>query len=175
MKETKLILYIGISVLMIVVLLLINAVIQTLKSRYKAGLRLQVTLEETEKASKLAQEKNWVLEGMSYVNNRLQVVDSSSELANRIITALVQYLELPAGVIYFVDKDKQTLRTAASVAVGAASKKTFTIGEGIVGNAALEKTVSVIKNIPPEYWKVESSLGQVTGNGEIACIPALDE
>lgn len=56
-ERTKLILYIGISVLMIVVLLLINAVIQTLKSRYKAGLRLQATLEETEKASKLAQEK----------------------------------------------------------------------------------------------------------------------
>lgn len=39
-NRTKLILYIGISILMIVVLLLINAVIQTLKSRYKAGLRL---------------------------------------------------------------------------------------------------------------------------------------
>lgn len=170
-ERTKLILYIGISVLMIVVLLLINAVIQTLKSRYKAGLRLQTTLEETEKASKLAQEKNWVLEGMSYINNRLQVVDSSSELANRIIAALVQYLEVPAGVIYFVDKNNEKLITAASVAVSSASRKSFTIGEGIVGNAALEKTVSIIKNIPPDYWKVESSLGQVTGNGEIACIP----
>lgn len=170
-ERTKLILYIGISVLMIVVLLLINAVIQTLKSRYKAGLRLQSTLEETEKASKLAQEKNWVLEGMSYVNNRLQVVDSSSELANRIIAALVQYLEVPAGVIYFVDKNNEKLITAASVAVSSASRKTFTIGEGIVGKAALEKTVSIIKNIPPDYWKVESSLGQVTGNGEIACVP----
>lgn len=170
-ERTKLILYIGISVLMIVVLLLINAVIQTLKSRYKAGLRLQATLEETEKASKLAQEKNWVLEGMSYINNRLQVVDSSSELANRIITALVQYLEVPAGVIYFVDQKNNTLVTTASVAVSGTSSKVFVIGEGIVGNAATTKTVSIIKNIPPDYWKVESSLGQVTGNGEIACIP----
>ncbi|HCL06261.1 MAG TPA: histidine kinase [Chitinophagaceae bacterium] len=170
-ERTKLILYIGISVLMIVVLLLINAVIQTLKSRYKAGLRLQSTLEETEKASKLAQEKNWVLEGMSYINNRLQVVDSSSELANRIITALVQYLEVPAGVIYFVDRENEKLVTSASVAVSAASRKTFVIGEGIVGNAAMAKTVSIIRNIPPDYWKVESSLGQVTGNGEIAYVP----
>jgi len=170
-ERTKLILYIGISVLMIVVLLLINAVIQTLKSRYKAGLRLQATLEETEKASKLAQEKNWVLEGMSYINNRLQVVDSSSELANRIITALVQYLEVPAGVIYFVDKTNEKLVTSASVAVSGNSRKTFAIGEGIVGNAAIEKTVSIVRNIPPDYWKVESSLGQVTGNGEIAYVP----
>ncbi|MFZ6024280.1 MAG: response regulator [Bacteroidota bacterium] len=170
-ERTKLILYIGISVLLIVVLLLINAVIQTLKSRYKSGLRLQSTLEETEKASKLAQEKNWVLEGMSYINNRLQVVESSSELANRIITALVQYLELPAGVIYFVDPQKEKLITSASVAVSASSRKSFTIGEGIVGNAVLDKTVSIIKNIPPDYWKVESALGQVTGNGEIAYVP----
>lgn len=169
--RTKLILYVGISVLMIVVLLLINAVIQTLKSRYKAGLRLQSTLEETERASKMAQEKNWVLEGMSYINNRLQVVDSSSELANRIITALVQYLEVPAGVIYFIDQKNEKLVTAASVAVSGSSRKTFVIGEGIVGNAANAKTVSIIKNIPPDYWKVDSSLGQVTGNGEIACVP----
>lgn len=169
--RTKLILYIGISVLMIVVLLLINAVIQTLKSRYKAGLRLQSTLEETERASRLAQEKNWVLEGMSYVNNRLQVVDSSNELAHRIITAMVQYLEVPAGVIYFVDHKTEQLVTVASVAVSSSSRKSFVIGEGIVGNAALSKTVSIIKNIPPDYWKVDSSLGQVTGNGEIACVP----
>lgn len=169
--RTKLILYIGISVLMIVVLLLINAVIQTLKSRYKAGLRLQATLEETEKASKIAQEKNWVLEGMSYINNRLQVVDSSGELAHRIITAMVQYLEVPAGVIYFVDTKTEQLITVASVAVSSSSKKSFVIGEGVVGNAALSKTVTIIKKIPPDYWKVDSSLGQVSGNGEIACVP----
>lgn len=169
--RTKLILYIGISVLMIVVLLLINAVIQTLKSRYKAGLKLQATLEETEKASKIAQEKNWVLEGMSYINNRLQVVDSSEELARRIITAMVQYLEVPAGVIYFVDPKTEQLVTVASVAVSSSSKKSFVIGEGVVGNAALSKTVTIIKNIPPDYWKVDSSLGQVSGNGEIACVP----
>jgi len=170
-ERTKLILYIGISVLMIVVLLLINAVIQTLKSRYKAGLKLQATLEQTEKASILAQEKNWVLEGMSYINNRLQVVDSSGELANRIITAMVQYLEVPAGVIYFVDPKTEQLVTVASVALSSSSKKSFVIGEGVVGNAALSKTVTIIKNIPPDYWKVDSSLGQVSGNGEIACVP----
>ncbi len=169
--RTKLILYIGISVLMIVVLLLINAVIQTLKSRYKAGLRLQATLDETEKTSKIAHEKNWVLEGMSYINNRLQVVDSSGELAHRIITAMVQYLEVPAGVIYFVDAKTEKLVTVASVALSSSSKKSFVIGEGVVGNAALSKTVTIIKNIPPDYWQVDSSLGQVSGNGEIVCVP----
>ncbi len=170
-QRTKLILYIGISVLLIVVLLLINAVIQTLKSRYKAGLRLQQTLEETEKISRTAQEKNWVLEGMSYINNRLQVVESSSELAHRIINAVVQYLEVPAGVVYFVDEQGDKLVTASAVAVSSSSRKTFTVGEGVVGNAALAKTVSIIRNIPPDYWKVDSALGQVTGNGEIACVP----
>lgn len=169
--RTKWILYIGIGVLMLVVLVLINAVIQTLKSRYKAGLRLQATLEETERINKVAQEKNWVLEGMSYINNRLQVVDSSSELAHRIINAVVQYMEVPAGVVYFVNERNNQLVTAASVAVSSSSSKTFHIGEGVVGNAALAKTVSIIRNIPPDYWQVDSALGHVTGNGEIACVP----
>lgn len=170
-SRTKWMLYIGIGILMLVVLVLINAVIQTLKSRHKAGLRLQATLEETERINRMAQEKNWVLEGMSYINNRLQVVDSSSELAHRIINAVVQYMEVPAGVVYFMDEKGEKLITAASVAVSASSSKSFNIGEGVVGNAALAKTVSVIRNIPPDYWQVDSALGKVTGNGEIACIP----
>lgn len=170
-NNTKMVLYIGIGVLLIVVLLLINAVIQTLKSRYRAAKKLELNLAETERISKQSQEKNWVLEGMSYINNRIQVIETTQELASRIIGALVQYLEVPAGVIYFVDESGNNLVTAASVAVGANSKKSFRIGEGIVGTAAQAKTVTIIRNIPPDYWKVESALGQVTGNGEVACIP----
>lgn len=170
-NDTKMVLYVGIGVLLIVVLLLINAVIQTLKSRYRAAKKLEINLAETERISKQSQEKNWVLEGMSYINNRIQVIETTQELASRIIGALVQYLEVPAGVIYFVDESGNNLVTAASVAVGANSKKSFRIGEGIVGTAAQAKTVTLIRNIPPDYWKVESALGQVTGNGEVACIP----
>ncbi|GAC1439413.1 MAG: response regulator [Sediminibacterium sp.] len=170
-KQTKTILYYGIGILMAVVLLLINSVIQTLKSRYKAGLKLRDSLEKMEALNKFAQEKNWVLEGVSYINNRLQVVESTAMLAERIITSLVQYLELPAGVIYYVDEKQHKLVTAASIAVSGSSRKSFAIGEGIVGNAALSTTPVIIREIPPDYWKVESSLGHVTGNGEIACIP----
>ncbi|SJZ35544.1 response regulator [Sediminibacterium ginsengisoli] len=169
--ETRTILFTGIGILMVVVLLLINSVLQTLKSRYKSGLKLKESLAEMEKINKSAQEKNWVLEGMSYVNNRMQLVDSTRELAGKIIDALVQYLELPAGVIYFYDEKEQKLFTVASVSVSSSASKEYRIGDGIVGNAALSKTPVLIKHIPPDYWKVESMLGQVTGNGEIICIP----
>lgn len=169
--RTKNDIIIGMCVLMIVVLLLINSVVLTLKSRYRSGRKLEESLAQMEKINVRAEEKNWVLEGMSYVNNRLQVVDSISVLADRIITSVVQYLEVPAGVLYYVDESKQHLVTAASVAVSAGSDKTFLIGEGIVGNAALSKTAVIIKHIPPDYWKVDSGLGKVTGNGEIFCLP----
>lgn len=170
-KRTRTIIYWGIGILLVVVLLLINSILQVLKSKYKAGIKLQNNLAEMERVNQLAHDKNWILEGVSYINNRIQGVESTTILADKMINALVEYLELPAGVIYFFDTKEAQLFTVASVSVGASSKKVYKTGEGIVGNAALSKTPVLIKDIPPSYWKVESALGEITGNGEIMCIP----
>ncbi len=170
-QQTRTVLFIGIGILLIVVLLLINSILQVLKSRYKAGLRLQASHDEIEKTSKIARDKNWTLEGMSYINNRIQGVDSTQMLANNIIKALVDYIELPAGAIYAYNEEEQKLSIVSAVSVGSTSQKAYKLGEGIVGGAALSKTPVLIKHIPPSYWKVDSGLGEITGNGEIMCIP----
>jgi len=174
-NRTEISIIVGITVLLIIVLLLINGVIRTLKSRYKANLKLEENLVELEKANKLSNQQNWLLEGVSYVNDssRTKELGSVEELSQSILNALVKYLEVPAGVFFLVDDEQTKLITSATVGVSSAAKKEFNFGEGIVGNAALNKTVSIIKDVPAAYWHVESATGAISGEGEIICVPLL--
>ncbi len=161
----------GISVLMVVVLILVNAVIITLKSRIRAGNKLHLSLQDMEKVNAVAEERNWVLTGVAVVNEKIQSIDGQSNLSQDIIQAVVNYIEVPAGAIYLADEDQKTLRMTGAVAVSASAKNEFEVGVGIVGNAALKREISITRNIPSDYWKIESATGTTSGKGEIACIP----
>jgi signal transduction histidine kinase/DNA-binding response OmpR family regulator len=155
---------------MVIVLILVNAVIATLKSRIRAGNRLQVSLQDMEKTNAVAEEKNWVLTGVAAITGEIQSVDGSSNLSQDIINSVVRYMELPAGAFYIADEN-QNLTMAAAVAVGSSAKVVFEKGVGIVGNAALKRDISIVRNIPADYWRIESATGTTSGKGEIACIP----
>ena len=161
----------GISLLIFVVLVLVNAVISTLKSRYRANKRLQESLLEMERANAVSEEKNWVFEGVTKINDEIQSADGNSNLSQDIIRSIVSYMEIPAGAIYLADEEQNKLTMTASVAVSSTAKKSFEIGVGIVGNSALWNKLSITKNIPNEYWKIESAMGETSGKGEIVCLP----
>ncbi len=169
--QTRQVIIGGIIILMFVVFVLVNAVITTLKSRIRAGNKLHTNILEMEKANDLAAEKNWVLEGVSVINNSIRSATDTNNLSNDIIQSVVKYMELPAGAIYKVDEEEKFLTMTASVAVSAVAHRSFEIGTGIVGNAALKREISILKNVPDDYWKIESAMGATSGKGQIACLP----
>ncbi|MCW3088433.1 MAG: sensor histidine kinase, partial [Sediminibacterium sp.] len=152
--QTKQILIIGILILMMVVLVLVNAVIVTLKSRIRASNKLHASLEEMGRVNAVAEEKNWVLEGVSRINADIQSADGTNDLSGDIIKSVVNYLKLPAGAIYLADEKGKKLTMASAVAVSASARDSFDVGIGIVGNAALSREISIIHNIPADYWKI---------------------
>jgi len=168
---TKQVIIGGILILMFVVLVLVNAVIVTLKSRIRSGFRLHNNLAEMEKANAIADEKNWVLEGVSVINNNIHSATGDSDLSSDIIKSVVNYMELPAGAIYLADEAQKKIIMTGAVAVSSVANKTFDVGVGIVGNAAQQKKLSLTKDIPVDYWKIESAMGATSGKGQIACLP----
>ncbi len=165
------IIIIGIVVLLLLVIILVNAVVKTLNSRIRAWNKLQRIIEDMEKVTLLSEEKNWVLEGVSYINTQTLSLDDKNNIFKNIINSVVSYLELPAGAIYVTDEDQKKLTITAAVAINKSAITTFTVGEGIVGNAVLKRKMTIIRNIPADYWKIESATGITSGKGEIACVP----
>ena len=124
-----------------------------------------------EDINQLATEKNKLLEGVSYINDHIQKSNSLFSLSTNVIRSVVGYLEVPAGVIYIKNEKTDFLEMTAGVAVSADAKVGFKIGEGIIGNAALQREAVSISDVPADYWHVETALGDMTGKGEILCMP----
>jgi CheY-like chemotaxis protein/signal transduction histidine kinase/HAMP domain-containing protein len=147
---------------------------------------------------RLARERSrddWLKEGQSRLATELRGELELSEIARRSVRLLASYLGAPAGALYFaVDTSLlrvigQFARTPADATPEATA--TFRLGEGLVGEAALQTEVVVIDNPPADYLRIRSGLGEgspraivllplvhlgkVTGVLELALFTACDE
>lgn len=105
-------------------------------------------------------EKNWLLTGSVELNEKTRGELHEETIAQSIIEYLCTYLKAQVGVIYLVEND--FLRLAGAYAFQAAQHNGsgWKIGEGLVGQAALEKRTIVFTEVPGDYIKIESGLGE---------------
>jgi len=110
-------------------------------------------------------ERKWITEGLAMFVDILRSNDNLSELSDTIIRNLVKYLEANQGVLFLLhDEDPEDvhLRLASCYAY---NKKKYidqriNPGEGLSGQALLEKAIIYLSEIPEDYIKITSGLGE---------------
>jgi len=117
------------------------------------------------------QVQDWLKTGQTQLNNRMSGEQDMTQLAKKIITFLATYLEMPVGMLYRLekatDKGKDRLKLAASYAYTHRKgiNNEFLVGDGLVGQAALEQKELLITKVPADYYvKIHSGLGQALPN-----------
>ncbi|MBU1052363.1 MAG: response regulator [Proteobacteria bacterium] len=107
------------------------------------------------------QEQNWLKAGKAELGERIRGEQDLAKLSQKIIDYLCTRLDAKIGALYLV-RDKDMLQLTA----GYAYKKRkeipdeFKFGEGLVGQAAIEKKSITINNVPDDYIKINSGLGE---------------
>ena len=106
------------------------------------------------------EQKNWLLSGATKVNEAMQGEQEMEQLAKNIITELCKYTDAPVGAIYQLGK-QQTYNFSAGYAYQQNRNVTtaYKLGDGLVGQTALEQRYRLINDLPKEYLKVNSGLG----------------
>ena len=119
-------------------------------------------LIELQKSSEQVTRKNWVLSGISEINNTIQGEKELLALTRDIINKLATYLNAQVGAIYLIERE-YVLKFTAGYAFKKINKDSDTInfGEGLVGQAALEKKSILFTQVPDNYLKINSGLGNV--------------
>ena len=132
-----------------------------------ANLRLEHVLEENE-------QKNWLLSGATIVNEAMRGEQETEALTTKIIASICNYIQAPVGAIYLLDQKSNRFRFYGGYAYTKQknAKTEYQFGEGLVGQAALEKKVKLINELPADYIKVASGLGH-TNPSSILLIPVL--
>jgi signal transduction histidine kinase/CheY-like chemotaxis protein/methyl-accepting chemotaxis protein len=111
--------------------------------------------------------QNWLKTGQMQLSMQMSGEQELVKLAKNIITFLATYLEMPVGLFYLLEGSERTptarLKLIASYAYthrkGLSSE--FPIGEGLVGQAALERKTILMTKVPDHYYiHILSGLGQ---------------
>ncbi|MFW6095809.1 MAG: GAF domain-containing protein [Bacteroidota bacterium] len=127
--------------------------------------------DKLKEASKLEEEKReeeekrrWHNEGLAKMNEILRQDDNLEDLAYKIINFLVDYLGANQGGIFIKSEDDDNevifdLKAAHAFDRRKYINRTFKLGESLVGTCAIEKEKIYMTEIPNDYIRITSGLG----------------
>src|SRR6201988_3118429 len=114
------------------------------------------------------QEQDWLKSNLAKFTQMLQGQKDLNTVTRRILSELAQVVNAQKGMFYILEQDEnfknQKLKLFAAYAFGEEVKtqKEFALGEGLVGQCALEKERILLTNVPKSYIKIGSGLGKAS-------------
>ncbi|HWZ21065.1 MAG TPA: response regulator, partial [Cytophagaceae bacterium] len=134
---------------------------------------ISINLRALRKAEKESNNKNWLLTGNFELNEKTRGEREAKELSASVISQLCNYLEAQIGEIYLYENGVLNFSGGYAFHLGN-QKSTIKLGEGLAGQAALEKKMIVYTQVPDDYIKINSGLGNTTPKN-IILLPLLQD
>lgn len=104
--------------------------------------------------------QRWVKAQVSEINAALQQTGDFLELSQTLLSLLMPLLEAGHAVFYLMNADKRlTLLASYAYRERKHLNQQFAVGEGLVGQAALEKKPITLIDPPLDYIQIHSGLG----------------
>ena len=118
-------------------------------------------LDKQRLTTQTIESQNWVNTGMTSVAEQLRSDLSLGELSRLTVSCLARYTEAQAAALFVFDEEHQYLSLMASFAyeLRKGISNRFALGEGLVGQAALEKQLISVTNLPADYSRIASATG----------------
>lgn len=124
---------------------------------------IKTMLVALRKNKRLVDEQDWLKTGIAKLNDIVRGEQDVSRLSAKIISEMTSYMNAQVGALYLLDDDKElSLVLTGSYAYKKRKNLSnrFKSGEGLVGQAFLERQQIVVSNVPEDYVKITSGLGE---------------
>ena len=120
------------------------------------------SIEVLKRGAAAMEDQRWVKANIARLAGALQGAASHSEFGQRLLSGLVPVLGGGAAAFYILDKNSARLRRVASYGLTeeAASSDQLGFGEGLAGQCARERLPTVLTDLPPDYLRISSGLGE---------------
>ncbi|QQS50141.1 MAG: GAF domain-containing protein [Bacteroidota bacterium] len=131
---------------------------------------LQIAKAEEEKRTEENRQRTWASQGVALFSDILRSNnDNLAQLSFEIISNMVNYTGSNQGGIFILndnDHENMFLEMSACYAYDRQKflKKRIEVGEGLVGRCFQEKERILLTDIPSDYIKISSGLGEVNPN-----------
>ncbi|MBW4054254.1 MAG: response regulator [Proteobacteria bacterium] len=106
--------------------------------------------------------RDWFKNGLNNLNTIVRGDKPTTALAGQVLAFLIEYIGAGIGVFYVFDEKESALHRAASYAVTGNDRlnERISLGEGLAGQAALERKMIFLDTAPPDYLRISSGLGE---------------
>ncbi|MGD6818895.1 ATP-binding protein [Metabacillus sp. 84] len=109
------------------------------------------------------EERSWIQTGINKVNTDNQGISSLEPLGETFLKNIAEMTGSAMGVFYVKDR-KVFVKKAGYAFDEELGKTSFGLGEGLAGQAALDRKVMAVNEIGKDYQPISSSLGQIKPN-----------
>jgi HAMP domain-containing protein/signal transduction histidine kinase/DNA-binding response OmpR family regulator len=113
----------------------------------------------------LNQEQDWLKSNLATFTQMLQGQKDLNTVTRRILSELAQVVNAQKGMFYILEQEDEwsnpKLKLFAAYAFGdeVSLSREFALGQGLVGQCAVEKKQILLTNVPSDYIKISSGLG----------------
>ena len=121
-------------------------------------------------------EQDWLKSNLAKFTGMLQGQRDLFVVGRELLSDLVPLVKAQQGAIYQMDStlDSPGLRLLAGYAQQPDQLERIVLGAGLVGQCAVEKKPILLHDVPPEYPRIESSLGEARP-ANVLVLPVLFE
>jgi PAS domain S-box-containing protein len=135
---------------------------------------LSRAVEVLRRGARQMETQRWLKTHQVAIAAQLQRCNSFTDLARGFFAAVAPILGVGHGVFYLYDEEKQQLRLLHGYALRERKQlqPTLRLGEGLVGQCALERQPILLTQPPADYVRIGSSLGE-TVPAVLALYPVL--
>ena len=127
---------------------------------------LMGSLKDSESRRREEEIRTWTAQGLAMFSTLFrEVEDNLEDLSQALLKELVSYTEADVGALFIAkeeDGNGQFLEVCGSYAFDREKfiHPSFRFGEGLAGRAAVEREPIYITDLPPDYMKIRSGLGE---------------
>lgn len=108
--------------------------------------------------------QTWVKTQVSQIASDLQKMETEREFAEQLTGTLAPLLDCGVGVFYRFDEQDQRLRLQGSYGYQQRRHLSteYALGEGLVGQSALERKTITLQDVPDDYVRIHSGSGEAS-------------
>lgn len=128
------------------------------------------------KVKKEEEERNWSSEGLALFADIIRKnVHNEATLADKLLSELIKYVYANQGALYIEEDGKLNMISCYAWGRKKFISNTIEIQEGLIGQAYLEKETIFLTDIPADFTKIKSGLGEASPKCLLITPLKLDE
>ncbi len=122
--------------------------------------------DQMKQFAKEEKQRNWVTQGLAqFVDILRSKNDNIAELTDNIIRSLIKYMNANQGALYILNDDNAKDVYLEMTACYAYNRKKhlnnrIELGQGITGQVVLEKSTLYMTDVPKDFMRITSGLGE---------------